>query len=292
MTPHRSNKKVKRIAGNTITYIVLAIISVLWLFPFFYIIIQSLRGDTTGISLTLFPNMNKPNAWTFDNYIKLFTDELYPFWRWYLNTLVIAIITAVLQTILILMTAYTLSRMRFKARKPIMKLILIIGMFPGFLGMICIYKILQTLNLQTSVFGLILVYISGSASGYYISKGFFDTISRSLDEAAMIDGASRNTIFWRIILPLSKPIIVYTILVSFIGPWGDFMMANYLVGRGAVDNFTVAVGLQQWLTSTKTGLYFTRFCAGGVFVSIPIVIIFFFLQRYYVEGVTGGAVKG
>jgi arabinogalactan oligomer/maltooligosaccharide transport system permease protein len=84
--------------------------------------------------------------------------------------------------------------------------------------------------------------------GYYICKGFFDTISKSLDEAAMIDGASRNTIFWKIIMPLSKPIVIYTILTSFLGPWGDFMMANFLVARGAQDTWTVAVGMQNWLT--------------------------------------------
>ena len=264
----KSSKKVKKVVGNSFSYLILVILSIFWLFPFFYLIIQSFRIDTTGLSLTLFPK--DFSGFGFDNYIKLFSDSNFPFWRWYLNTLIIAILTAVVQTILIL----------------------IIGMFPGFLGMICIYKILQAVNLQTSIFGLFLVYIGGSASSYYISKGFFDTISRSLDEAAMIDGASRNTIFWKIILPLSKPIVVYTILVSFIAPWGDYMMASYLVGRGSKDAFTVAVGLKQWLEPSVTNLYFTRFCAGGVVVSIPIVILFFFLQRYYVEGVTGGAVKG
>lgn len=285
----KSGAKTRRVISNTIIYLLLIVFGVVWVFPFFYLIVQSFRGDTTGLSLHMFAT---DNNYTFDNYVKLFTDELYNFGTWYLNTLIIAVMTALVQTILVLMTAYTLSRLRFKARKGIMKMMLIIGMFPGFLGMICIYKILQAVNLQTSVFGLFIVYIAGSATGYYISKGFFDTISRSLDEAAMIDGASRNTIFWRIIIPLSKPIVVYTVLCSFIGPWGDFMMASYLVGRGTRDSYTVAVGLQQWLTPTNQGLYFTRFCAGAVVVSVPIVILFFWLQRYYVEGVTGGAVKG
>lgn len=285
----KTNVHVRRTISKVIIYFLLIVFSIIWVFPFFYLIVQSLRGDTTGISLHMFPANGQ---WSFENYKLLFTDDMYNFGRWYVNTLIIAILTAAAQTILVLMTAYTLSRLRFKARKPIMKMMLIIGMFPGFLGMICIYKILQAIGLQTSVFGLFIVYIAGSATGYYISKGFFDTISRSLDEAAMIDGASRNTIFWKIVLPLSKPIVVYTILTSFIGPWGDFMMASYLVGRGTADTYTVAVGLQQWLTASKTGLYFTRFCAGAVVVSIPIVILFFWLQRYYVEGVTGGAVKG
>lgn len=281
--------KTKRRITNTIIYIFLITLSVFWLFPFFYLIVQSLRGDTTGISFTLFP---KDGAWSFINYINLFNDQTYNFGRWYLNTLIIATMTTIVQTILILMTAYTLSRLRFKGRKALMKFMLIIGMFPGFLGMIAIYKILQAIGLQTSVFGLFIVYISGSAMNYYISKGFFDTIPRSLDEAALIDGASRNTVFWKIILPLAKPIVVYTVLTSFIAPWGDFMMSSYLLGRGTTDTFTVAVGLQQWLDPSRTNLFFTRFCAGGVFVSIPIVVLFFVLQKYYVEGVTGGAVKG
>ena len=289
MRSKKIGQKGRRIISNTIIYIILVLISIIWVFPFFYLIIQSLRIDNPGLSLTLFPE-----DWQYglDNYIKLFTDDAYNFGRWYLNTLIIAVLTTVFQTILVLMTAYALSRLRFKGRKGLMKFMLIIGMFPGFLGMICIYKILQAVGLQTSIFGLFLVYIAGSAMNYYISKGFFDTIPRSLDEAALIDGANRNTVFWRIIIPLSKPIVVYTVLTAFLAPWGDFMMANYLVGRGSQEAFTVAVGLQKWIQPTLSGMYFTRFCAGGVFVSIPIVILFFWLQRYYVEGVTGGAVKG
>ncbi len=289
MSGRKIGQKGRRIISNTIIYIILVLISVIWLFPFFYLIIQSLRIDNPGLSLTLFPDNFQ---YGFDNYIKLFTDSAYNFGRWYLNTLIIAVLTTIFQTILVLMTAYALSRLRFKGRKGLMKFMLIIGMFPGFLGMICIYKILQAVGLQTSIFGLFLVYISGSAMNYYISKGFFDTIPRSLDEAALIDGANRNTVFWRIIIPLAKPIVVYTVLTAFLAPWGDFMMANYLVGRGSQEAFTVAVGLQKWLGPTLSGMYFTRFCAGGVFVSIPIVVLFFWLQRYYVEGVTGGAVKG
>jgi arabinogalactan oligomer/maltooligosaccharide transport system permease protein len=281
--------KTRRIIFNALLYIFLIVLVIFWVFPFFYLIIQSIRGDTVGLSTTMFP---EGFNYTLQNYVKLFTDSNYNFFTWYLNTLFISVVVSIIQTIVVLMTAYTLSRLRFKGRKALMKFMLIIGMFPGFLSMIAIYKILQTIGLSTSVFGLILVYISGSMMGYYISKGFFDTISKSLDEAAEIDGASKNVIFWKIILPLSKPIIIYTILVSFIGPWGDFMMANYLVGRAERTSWTVAIGLQQWLTPTNSGLYFTRFCAGAVFVSVPIVILFFFLQRYYVEGITGGAVKG
>lgn len=282
--------KVKRTIGNTIAYIILILISVIWIFPFLYLILQSLRGESTNVV-----NYLIPKEFTFDNYIALFEfTGTNAFMKWYLNTLMIALVSCVFQTILTLMTAYCLSRMRFKGRKGIMKLILIVGMFPGFLSMIAIYQILNLFEMVGNPIGLILVYIAGSAGGYYIVKGFFDTIPKSLDEAAMIDGANRNTIFWKVILPLSKPIVIYTILTSFVGPWGDFMLSSYILGTSPGD-WTVAIGLQNWLTGNNgqnLTLYFTRFCAGAVFTSIPIVIFFFCLQRYYVEGVTGGAVKG
>lgn len=301
---HKTNKGVraKRIIIDAIIYIFLVAICALWVFPFFYLVMQSLRIDRGGISPELIPQSISQLG--FDNYIGLFVNDgstLNKFGRWYLNTLVIAIIVAIINTVVTLATAYTLSRLRFKGRQLLMRFMLILGMFPGFLSMICIYRLLSLIDnlftgtgftFSTSIFALVLVYISGSMMGYYITKGFFDTISRSLDEAAMIDGASRNTIFWRIILPLSKPIVIYTILTAFTGPWGDFMMSNLIVGRAGSDNWTVVVGFNNWLSSTNVGTYFTTFCAGAVFVSIPIVVLFFILQRYYVEGVTGGAVKG
>ena len=295
----RSGAKVRRNVSNAFIYILLIVISVIWVFPFFYLIIQSL--STSASTRNVIPNWPYPNTtpdqFTFDNFVYLFSGESINngFLRWYLNTLLIAVVVAVLQTIIVLMVSYSLSRLRFKGRVGLMKFMLIVTMFPGFLGMICIYNLLKAIGLNTSVFGLMLVYVSGSATGYYISKGFFDTITKSLDEAAMIDGASRNKIFWSIVLPLSKPIVIYTILTSFIGPWGDYMFAYYLLGRSTASSQTVAVGLYNWLqraSTTSEVVFFNRFCAGAVIVSIPIVILFFFLQRYYVEGVTGGAVKG
>lgn len=285
-----SSQKRKTRVANTTIYIVLILMSVIWLFPFFYLLLQSFRGESTGTVDYLFPKV-----WTFQNYIDLFDmSGTYPFMKWYLNTLFISVISCIFQTILVLMISYALSRLRFNGRQFIMKMILVIGMFPGFLSMIAIYFVLKQMNMVGSPFGLILVYIAGSAMNYYIVKGFFDTIPKSLDEAAMIDGATKNTIFWKIILPLSKPIVIYTILISFVSPWGDFMMSSYLLGS-TPENWTVAVGLQNWLNGNNgqnIGLYFTRFCSGAVFTSIPIVAFFFVLQRYYVEGVTGGAVKG
>lgn len=280
-------KRTKEIISKTVIYIFLILLAIIWICPFVYLLIQS-------FAVTYESNLLIPQEFTFDNYIFLFTDKTYPFWRWYLNTFGIALIVSVLNTVLTLVSAYSFSRLRFKTRKGYMKVILIIGMFPGFLGMIITYYMLSSIGLANgmpSLFGLILVYTSGCVMNYYVAKGFFDTISRSLDEAAMLDGANKNTIFWRVIMPLSKPIVVYTILLAFTAPWGDYMLASVMAG-GKTELMNVAVGLQQMLSKEAGTQYFPVFCAAGVVVSIPIVILFFCLQSYYVEGVTGGAVKG
>lgn len=286
-----TRKSIKGAVVDSFIYVLLAVISILWLFPFVYLILTSLRGESTAIVTYLFPK-----EWSFKNYEWLFTDPSSKFLNWYVNTLIIAIVVSIINTLITLLTAYALSRMRFNGRKALMKFMLILGMFPGFLSMICIYYILNAMGLigsNLSVLGLMLVYVSGSMMGYYVSKGFFDTISKSLDEAAMIDGASRSKIFFSIILPLSKPIIIQTLLSAFVAPWGDYMMANYIVGRGGSEFKTVAIGLYQMIDSNQEMTdHFTHFCAGGVIVSILPIILFFFMQRYYVSGITGGSVKG
>ena len=282
--------KAKKKITNGIVYAILIILSLIWILPFVYLFIQSFTNDYDPGSL-----IPRTGTWTIANYTNLFTSKVYPFWRWYLNTLVIALICSVLTTGLTLMSAYAFSRLNFKARKGYMKLILVIGMFPGILGMFISYQILKWLGLSggyLGIAGLILISISGCVGGYYISKGFFDTISKSLDEAAMIDGADKNTIFWKVIMPLSKPIIVYTLLMGFTGPWGDYMFYSVIAG-GETKIFNVAVGLQQMLSKGyNQATVYPQFCAAAVVVSIPIMILFFKLQNYYVEGVTGGAVKG
>ena len=213
--------------------------------------------------------------------------------RWYGNTLTIALFVSVLQTIIVLSVSYALSRLRFKGRKLIMNTVLVLGLFPGFLTMITLYFLLKQLGMTGSgaVPGLILIYVASSGMGYYISKGFFDTIPKSLDESARIDGATRFQVFLKIIMPLAKPIVIYTILMAFMAPWGDYVFASY-VAFGNVPNYNVAVGLYQWVNVNDYQGYFTRFCAGGVLVAVPITALFLALQKYYVEGVTGGAVKG
>lgn len=280
----------RNIAANTGIYVILIIMAFIWLFPFVYLIMVSFMHSSTYSYGDFIPK-----TWTLENYQRLFdfsSSSKYPFWKWWLNTFIISLISSVIQTVLQLASSYALSRLRFKMRKPLMNWMLILGMFPGFLGMIINYYILNMLGLTSSIYSLIILYISGSAMGYYIAKGYFDTVPKSLDEAAMIDGANKHTVFFKIILPLSKPIVVYTFLMAFVGPWGDYMMASYLA-QGQRDMFNVAVGLQQMISGKDSILvYFPTFCAGGVITSIPIMILFFWLQKYYVEGVTGGAVKG
>ncbi len=285
MKKYRSKKGAEKLS-LVIIHTVLAIISVIWLLPFLMLIILSFRGEQVGMSA----NYLFPKQWSFDNYVKLFTQT--KFLTWYGNTLLVSVIVTVVQTIIVLVTSYALSRLRFKMRKPLMNVMLILGMFPGFLSMTAVYFVLKEINLTQNIFGLILVYSASSAMQYYICKGFFDTIPKSLDEAARIDGASRHTVFFKILLPLAKPIIIYTILTAFIAPWGEYMFSSFIM-LGDPDKFTVAVGMKSWLdNSTLASEYFTIFCAAAVVVSIPITALFIWLQRYYVEGVTGGSVKG
>ena len=282
----RSKKGMERLS-NTVIYVILVVMSIVWLFPFFFLLLQSFRGEPGATTNYFFPK-----EYTLDNYIKLFTEKTpFNFMQWYGNTLIVSIVVTIFQTIIVLITSYALSRLRFKFRKPLMNLILILGMFPGFMSMTAVYFVLKQLALTKNLAGLMIVYVASSAMQYYICKGFFDTIPKSLDEAARIDGANRHQVFMKIILPLSKPIIIYTILTAFIAPWGEYMFASLLM-LGDVDKFNVALGLKEMLHKENVHQYFTRFCAGAVVVSVPITLLFIWLQKYYVEGVTVGAVKG
>ncbi len=288
--------KLKNRLSNTAIYAILIVMSIVWLIPFFCIFFESFRVETTAPAGYIIPKQ-----WGFDNYINLFqSNDSKQFGQWYLNTFLIGLATAILQLIFVLCMSYTLSRTRFKGRKPLMKLMLILGMFPGFIAIIVLYFMLKGtggegsygLTNVNSPFGLVLTYVASSGMGYYVSKGFFDTIPKSLDEAARVDGATRLQVLTKVILPMSKPIIIYTVLMGFMAPWGDFMTARYFA-RDGYAGMNVAAGLQFLIsTPSNTSAYYTQFCAGGVLVAIPITVLFMLLQRYYVEGVTGGAVKG
>lgn len=283
----RSYSTRKKIV-NVLLYILLSILAIIWLVPMAWLLMMSFSGEKGAY----YDDHIIPNSWTFKNYTRLFTEtDLFHFPRWYLNTFIIAIICCVLSTILVLMIAYTFSRLRFKSRRVYMNVTLILGMFPGFMSMIAIYHIFKAVGLYQSLISLILVYSGGAVLQYFIAKGFFDTIPKSLDEAAIVDGATKNQVFWKIILPISKPIVVYTALTSFIGPWVDFIFVSVIM-KDNYDKYTVALGLFRMLERENLYEYFTRFCAGGVLVAVPITVLFCFMQKYYVEGVVNGSVKG
>ena len=278
--------KTSRRISNTIDYNVLILITVVWLLPFFGLVMESLKVNTTPMDGKLIPE-----KFGLDNYIRLFTET--DFLLWFKNTTLMGLDTSFFQTFFVLSMAYTLSRLRFKMRMPLMNFLLILGMFPGFLTMILIYKVFSDLGLtmEMAPVGLIIVYCASSGMSYYVSKGFFDTIPKTLDEAARVDGATRMQVFYKVIMPLSGSIVIYTILLGFMAPWGDFMMASYIIHENSAG-MSVAVGMFEWLNKTILNTNYTMFCAAGVVVAIPVTVVFLALQKYYVEGVTGGAVKG
>jgi len=283
----RIGMKARERAANTTIYIFLTVLAIIWLLPLLWLIISSLREEAGAYTTYIMPK-----GYTLNNYRRLFTEtELFNFPRWYMNTLVVASISCLVTTVLVLMVAYTYSRLRFKSRKGLMNMSLVLGMFPGFMSMIAIYHILKAVGLDKSLAALVMVYSGGAALQYYVAKGFFDTIPKSLDEAAMIDGATRNTVFWRVIVPNSKPIVVYVAIQSFIAPWIDFIFVSVIM-KDNYQNYTVALGLFRMLERENIYQFYTRFCAAAVLVAVPITLLFIKMQKYYVSGVTGGAVKG
>ncbi|MBP3278251.1 MAG: sugar ABC transporter permease [Butyrivibrio sp.] len=283
--------KTKKTISNVLTYILLVIISIIWLFPFVGLVLQSFRSYATEYGGMV--DYLVPKSFSLDNYKFLFDTAQTNYLLWYKNTIVIAVCVAALQTLIQLCVSYALSRMRFAGRTFLMRFWLILGMFPGFLTMICLYFLLKQFGLTQAgaIPGLILVTVASCGMGYYVCKGYFDTIPKALDEAARIDGATRARIFLTMIIPMSKPIIIYTALVAFMAPWCDYVFASY-VAFGHDSSYNVAVGMTRWVWTNDYQGYFIRFCAGGVLVAIPVTLLFMFLQKYYVEGVTGGAVKG
>lgn len=286
---HRGSYRRKKKFRAVFLHILLAVLALIWLFPIFWIIMTSLRGEPGSYFTTFFPKKI-----TFANYTRLFAEkDVLDFPRWFVNTLIVACVTCVISTFFVLAVSYSMSRMRFKMRKPFMNVALVLGMFPAFMSMIAVYYILKGLNLTEGVLklvALVLVYSASAGLGFYIAKGFFDTIPKSVDEAAMIDGASRFKIFYQITVPLSKPIIVYTVITSFLAPWLDFIFARVIAGADS-RYYTVAIGLWSMLEKEYVYHYYTRFAAGSVCVAIPIAVLFLFTQRYYAEGLSG-AVKG
>ena len=285
----RSVKRTKMI-NNTIVHVVLAILAVIWVFPIAWVVLTSFRAEKGSYVSTFLPQ-----GYTLANYVKLFTDTtILNFPKMFGNTLFIAICSCILSTFYVLAVSYCLSRLRIKVRKTYMNMAMVLGLFPGFMSMVAVYFILKALGLSEGGLirlALILCYSGGAGLGFQIAKGFFDTIPLAIDEAALIDGCTRWQIFQKITLPLSKPIIVYTVLTAFIGPWVDFIFAK-VICRANADYYTVAIGLWRMLEKEYIDNWYTCFAAGAVLISIPIAVLFMFLQRYYVDGMSSGAVKG
>ena len=273
-----------------IRHIVLAFLAAFWLIPILWLVVTSFGVDKGPNISTFFPK-----AYTLAHYKAILSpgaDSVNQFPQWFMNTFVIAIFTCIISTLFVLMVAYAMSCMRFKARKPLMNIAIILNLFPGFLSMVAVYFIMKEIGLTNSKIGMVIVYSAGSGIGYLIAKGFFDTISKSLRESAYLEGANEFTVFWKIIIPQSKPIVVYTVINSFLAPWMDFVMASLMLNSGVSAEKTVALGLFSMVDKVNRNNYFAQFCAGGVIVSIPISILFVIMQKFYVEGITGGSVKG
>lgn len=280
--------KENRISTIILHNLLIAVLAFIWLIPIVWLV---------GTSFSAYDGMKTssffPDKWSVSHYIQLFhPDSAAQFPQWFLNTFIVACATCVISTLFVLMVAYATSIMRFPMRKPLMNIAVILNLFPGMLAMIAVYFVLKTFNLTNSYAGLIMVYSASAGLGYLIAKGFFDTIPRALCEAARIEGCSEARIFFQIVVPMSRPIIVYTVISSFLVPWMDFVYAKMILNAGVSSKYTVAIGLYKMLEKSLINSYFTQFCAGGVLVSIPISILFLIMQKFYVEGVTNGAVKG
>ena len=281
--------KKRRFINNTIVHVILAVLAVIWVFPIVWVILTSFRAEKGCYVSTFFPQ-----SFTLDNYAKLFTDTtILNFPQMFMNTLFIAICSCILATFYVLAVSYCLSRLRFKMRKPYMNMAMILGLFPGFMSMVAVYFILKALGMTEGnliKLALILVYSGGAALSFQIAKGFFDTIPIAVDEAAILDGCTRWQIFTKVTLPLSKPIVIYTVLTSFMSPWLDFIFAK-VICRANADQYTIAIGLWRMLEKEYIDSWYTSFAAGAVLISVPIAALFLYMQRYYVDGLSG-AVKG
>lgn len=281
--------KTKRFVNNTIVHVSLAILAFIWVFPIIWGVLTSFRAEKGSYVSTFLPR-----SYTLDNYIKLFTDtSILNFPMMFMNTLIIAIFSCLIATFYTLAVSYCLSRLKFKLRKPYMNMAMILGLFPGFMSMVAVYFILKAAGLTEGNLirvALILCYSGGAGLGFQIAKGFFDTIPYAVDEAAILDGCTKWQVFTKVTLPLSKPIIVYTVLTAFMAPWLDFIFAK-VICRANSDQYTIAIGLWKMLEKEYIDSWYTSFAAGAVLISIPIAILFLCMQKYYVDGVSG-AVKG
>lgn len=271
-----------KLLSKLLAYAILIPGSIIVLLPIAWILLASFSSGNS-----LYSSTSLIQAPTLDHYRELISTT--DFGLWYFNTVKIATLNMILSVILSMGSAYVFSRFRFKGRKTALTTVMILQMFPSIMSMIAIYILLQTLGLIDSHLGLILVYAGGQIPfNTWLVKGYFDSIPRSLDEAAKMDGASNLKIFIQIIIPVAKPIITYLALTNFIMPWMDFMFPQ-LVLRSS-KNKTLAMALYN-MVSGQQNTQFTTFAAGAVLVVIPITALYIYLQKYIVEGLTAGSSK-
>lgn len=261
----------------------IVLLALIWLIPIIWVILASFSAQTTFKSDTFFPT-----SYTIANYVDLFTKTDFP--KWVLNTLIIAVCNTVLTTLFTVVTAFALSRFRFKTRKFFLNITLILGMFPGFMSMVAVFFILSDLKLINSIWSLLVYYVAGAGLGFFVCKGYFDTIPKDIDEALKMDGIPAAVSFIKVYLPLAMPIIIYTALLAFMAPWADYILAGLVLKSDSAK--TVAVGLYGWMDKSKINDYFTKFAAGSVIVAVPITALYISLQRFFIEGISAGAVKG
>lgn len=287
-----ASKKAKETTLVILHNLFIAVLVLFWLIPIIWLILVSFTGGLHGPAMSQF----FPKVWSIENYATLFTkiNDINQFYRWFGNTLLVSVCSTILSTLMVLATAYAFSRFRFKKRKGLMNISMVIALFPGMLTMLVSYYLFEyVFKISSGLTRLIIAYSAGAALGYLVAKGFFDTIPTEIDEAAKIDGASRARIFFQILVPLSKPIIVYTIITSFMAPWVDFVFAKIILGNAAMPaDYTVALGLLSFVGQSNITDWFGAYAAGSVIIAIPLSLLFLFVQKYYVGGVTGGAVKG
>ena len=263
-------------------YALLIFMALLVLTPIVWIIGASVNPMSSLLSATAFPE--NP---TVLHYVKLIKETKFVYW--YANTLKIALINMAISVVLTSMTSYVFSRFRFKGKRAGLLSILILQMFPSFMGMMATYNILWQLNLLDTHFGLILTYAAGQVPyNTWLVKGYLANIPRSLDEAAKLDGASNLRIFTQIVLPLMKPILIFVALSQFITPWMDFIFPRMILS--SPEKKTLAIGLYDMINA-NTNNNFTTFAAGAILVAVPITILYVCLQKYLIQGVTAGANK-
>jgi arabinogalactan oligomer/maltooligosaccharide transport system permease protein len=274
--------KIKKILTGVLIYAELITVAIIVLYPLLWVIGSSLNpvnGFSRGSII--------PNEATLANYVRLFEKTKYG--TWYVNTLYVAVVTTLFSVILHTMTAFSFARFKFRGRKIGLLVVMILQMFPGFLGLTALYMVALNFGMLNNLNMLVIIYVAGGIPGnIWLVRGYMLNIPKSLDEAAFIDGASKVQLFFKIILPLSLPIVFFIAVTSFMGPWMDYMLPRYLINMN--ERRTLAIGLFDLIS--KPGGDFTAFCAGCVLIALPITLMYMLFQRFLLEGLTAGANKG